>query len=355
MARSSLASTGSLLDDAAWAAVAARDGTARGRFVIGVITTGIYCAPGCPARLPRRENLRQFATADDAEAAGFRACRRCAPRAAPEDTVRAAVVRAVAEAIAAAEETPSLADLAARTGYSPFHLLRLFKAETGLTPRAYAEALRAERLREGLARGEGVAAAAFGAGYGTLRGAYAATGGITPGRARRGGAGETIRTAFAETAFGPLLVGATARGVCFLGFAEPRAALSADLRRRFPRALVVEDDAALAGHLAAVLAYLKAPRAGLSLPLDLAGTAFQKRVWDALLAIPAGARTTYGALAESLGVPSAVRAVAGACARNPVALAVPCHRVIGKDGTLTGYRWGVARKRALLAAEAGRE
>lgn len=355
MPRSSLARTGSLLDDAAWTTIVARDGAARGRFVIGVITTGIYCAPGCPARLPRRENLRRFATADEAEAAGFRACRRCTPRAAPEETTRAAVVRAVAEAIAAAEETPSLAALAALTGYSQFHLLRLFKAETGLTPRAYAEALRAERLRNGLARGEDVAAAAFGAGYGTLRGAYAATGGMTPGRARRGGLGETIRTAFAETRFGPLLVGATARGVCFLGFAEPRAALSADLRRRFPRGLVVEDDAALAGHLAAVLAYLEAPRAGLSLPLDLAGTAFQKRVWDALLAIPAGRRTTYGDLAASLGEPAAVRAVAGACARNPVALAVPCHRVIGKDGALTGYRWGVARKRALLDAEAGGE
>ncbi|MCU0984716.1 MAG: methylated-DNA--[protein]-cysteine S-methyltransferase [Acetobacteraceae bacterium] len=353
MPRSSLARTGAPLDDAAWTAVAARDAAARGRFVVGVVTTGIYCAPGCPARLPRRENLRLFRTADDAERAGFRACRRCTPRAGAEETTRAAVVRAVAAAIAAAEETPSLAALAAHAGYSPFHLLRLFKAETGLTPRAYAEALRAERLREGLARGEDVAAAAFGAGYGNLRSAYAATGGMTPGRARRGGAGETIRTAFAETRFGPLLVGATARGVCFLGFAEPREALAADLRRRFPRALIVEDDAALAGHLAAVLAYLAAPRAGLSLPLDLQGTAFQKRVWDALQAIPVGERTTYGALAATLGVPEAVRAVAGACARNPVSLAVPCHRVVGRDGTLTGYRWGLARKRALLAAEAG--
>jgi AraC family transcriptional regulator of adaptative response/methylated-DNA-[protein]-cysteine methyltransferase len=355
MPRAALARTGLSLDDAAWAAVAARDRSARGRFVIGVVTTGIFCAPGCPARLPRRENLRLFATPAEAEAAGFRACRRCSPSLGVEDTVRAAVVRAVAEAIAAADEVPPLAALAGHAGYSPFHLLRLFKAETGLTPRAYAEALRARRFREELARGEDVAAAAFGAGYGSLRGAYAATGGMTPGRARRGGAGETIRTAFAETRFGPLLVGATARGVCFLGFAEPRAALAGDLRRRFPRALVVEDDAALAGHLAAVLAYLAAPRGGLSLPLDLAGTAFQKRVWDALRAIPAGERTTYGALAASLGAPEAVRAVAGACARNPVALAVPCHRVIGKDGSLAGYRWGVARKRALLAAEAGGE
>lgn len=353
MPRAALSRTGLSLDDPAWAAVAARDASARGRFVIGVVTTGIFCAPRCPARLPRRENLRLFPDADAAERAGFRACRRCAPRAAPEATLRAAVVRAVAEAIAGSDTVPTLAELSARTGYSPFHLLRLFKAETGVTPRAYAAALRARKLREGLARGEDVAAAAFGAGYGSLRGAYAATGGITPGRARRGGGGETIRTAFAETRFGPLLVGATVRGVCFLGFAEPRESLAADLRRRFPRALIVEDDAALAGHLAAVLGYLGDPRAGLVLPLDLQGTAFQKRVWDALQAIPPGQRRTYGALAAALGRPEAVRAVAAACARNPVSLAVPCHRVIGKDGGLTGYRWGLARKRALLEAEAG--
>jgi AraC family transcriptional regulator of adaptative response/methylated-DNA-[protein]-cysteine methyltransferase len=352
MPRAALARTGSLLDDEAWSAFAARDGSRRGRFVAGVITTGIYCAPGCPARLPRRENLRFFATPGEAEAAGFRACLRCAPRAAPEATAAAALVRAVAEAIDAAEETPTLADLAVRTGYSPFHLLRLFKGATGLTPRAYAAAVKGRRLAEGLSRGEGVAAAAFGAGFGSLRAAYAATGGISPGSARRGGEGETIRTAFAETRFGPLLVGATDRGVAFLGFAEPHAALEADLRRRFPRAAIIADDAALAAHLAAVLRYLEAPRRGLALPLDLKGTAFQKRVWDALRAIPAGQRRTYSEVAESLGTPDAVRAVATACARNPVSLAVPCHRVIGKDGGLHGYRWGLAQKRALLDAEA---
>lgn len=352
MPRAALARTGSLLDDQAWEAFATRDGGLRGRFVAGVITTGIYCAPGCPARLPRRENFRFFATPEDAEAAGFRACLRCAPRAAPAATAAAAVVRAVAEAIAAAEETPTLADLAIRTGYSPFHLLRLFKGATGLTPRAYAAAVKGKRLAEGLSRGEDVAAAAFGAGFGSLRGAYAATGGISPGSARRGGAGEAIRTAFAETRFGPLLVGATDRGVCFIGFAEPRVALEADLRRRFPAATVTADDAALSLHLAAVLRYLEAPRRGLALPLDLQGTAFQKRVWDALRAIPPGERRTYSEVAESLGKPDAVRAVATACARNPVSLAVPCHRVVGKDGGLHGYRWGLAQKRALLDAEA---
>ncbi len=351
MPRAALARTGSALDDAAWRAIAGRDHASRGRFVIGVITTGIYCAPGCPARLPRRENLRRFVTPDEAEAAGFRACRRCAPRAKADATAQAAVARAVAEAIEAAETTPTLGELAALTGYSPFHLLRLFKAQTGLTPRAYAEGVRARRLADGLARGEGVAYAAFGAGYGSLRGAYAATGGITPGRARRGGQGETIRTAFAGTRFGPLLVGATARGVCFLGFAEPEEALLADLRRRFPAAEIVEDDVALADHVGAVLAYLETPRAGLALPLDLQGTAFQKRVWDALRTIPAGETRTYSEVAAGLGKPDAVRAVATACARNPTSLVVPCHRVIGKDGGLHGYRWGLERKRALLAAE----
>jgi AraC family transcriptional regulator of adaptative response/methylated-DNA-[protein]-cysteine methyltransferase len=352
MPRAALARTGSLLDDEAWEAFAARDGAQRGRFVAGVVTTGIYCAPGCPARLPRRENFRFFATPAEAEAAGFRACLRCAPKAPPEAMAAAAVVRAVADAIATAEETPTLADLAALTGYSPFHLLRLFKGATGLTPRAYAAAVKRGRLAEGLSRGEGVAAAAFGAGFGSVSGAYAAMGGISPGSARRGGAGEIIRTAVADTRFGPLLVGATDRGVAFIGFAEPRAALEADLRRRFPGATIVADDAALAGHLAAVLAYLAAPRRGLALPLDLQGTAFQKRVWDALRTIPPGERRTYSEVAASLGAPDAVRAVATACARNPVSLAVPCHRVIGKDGGLHGYRWGLPQKRALLEAEA---
>lgn len=354
MPRAALARTGSTIDDAAWHAVATRDEAARGRFVIGVVTTGIYCAPGCPARLPRRANVRLFATAEAAEAAGFRACRRCDPRVPVTSTVRAAVIRAVAEAIEASDEALPLEALAARAGYSPFHLLRLFKAATGVTPRAYAAAVRARRLAEGLARGEHVAASAFGAGYGSLRAAHAASGGMTPGRARRGGAGETIRTAFAATRLGQLLVGATARGVCFLGVGESREALLEDLHGRFPRAKVIADDAALSGHVAEVLSYLATPRSGLSLPLDLAGTAFQKRVWDALQSIPPGERRSYAELAAALGAPRAVRAVAAACARNPVALAVPCHRVVGSDGSLAGYRWGLDRKRILLAEQAER-
>lgn len=353
MPRAALKRTGLRLDDAEWTAVATRDPAARGRFVIGVVTTGIYCAPGCPARLPGRANIRRFDDWRAAEAAGSRACLRCRPRADAAELTAAAVVRDAALAIEAAETPPTLEALAARAGYSPFHFLRLFKAQTGLTPRGYADAVRARRLAEAVAQGTGVAEAAFAAGYGSLRGAYAAAGGITPGRARRGGAGETITAAFAESPFGPLLVGATARGVCFIGFAEPREALMAELGRRFPHATIVTDDAALAGHVAAVLAFIERPRAGLALPLDLQGTAFQKRVWDALRRIPPGETRTYSDVAAALGRPDAVRAVATACARNPVSLAVPCHRVVGKDGGLHGYRWGLPRKQALLEAEAG--
>jgi AraC family transcriptional regulator of adaptative response/methylated-DNA-[protein]-cysteine methyltransferase len=353
MPRAALKRTGTPPDEAEWTAIATRDPAARGRFVIGVVTTGIYCAPGCPARLPGRGNVRRFADWRAAEAAGFRACLRCRPRVEAAELIAAAVVRDAAAAIEAAETPPTLEALAARAGYSPFHVLRLFKAQTGLTPRGYADAVRARRLADAVAEGAGVAEAAFAAGYGSLRGAYAAAGGITPGRARRGGAGETITAAFAECPFGPLLVGATARGVCFLGFAEPREALLADLRRRYPNATIIADDAALADHVAAVLAFIERPRGGLALPLDLQGTAFQKRVWDALRRIPPGETRSYSEIAAALGRPAAVRAVAAACACNPVALAVPCHRVVGKDGGLHGYRWGLPRKRALLAAEAG--
>ncbi|WP_439577709.1 methylated-DNA--[protein]-cysteine S-methyltransferase [Elioraea sp.] len=352
MPRAALKRTGTALDDADWRAVTARDPSARGRFVIGVVTTGIYCAPGCPARLPSRGNIRRFADWRAAEAAGFRACLRCLPKADAAELTAVAVVRDAVAAIEAAETRPTLEALAQRAGYSPFHFLRLFKAQTGLTPRGYAEAVSARRLAEAVAEGAGVAEAAFAAGYGSLRGAYAAAGGITPGRARRGGTGETITAAFAESPFGPLLVGATGRGVCFLGFAEPREALMAALRRRYSNATIVADDAALADHLAAVLAFIERPRAGLALPLDLQGTAFQKRVWDALRRIPPGETRSYSDVAAALGRPDAVRAVATACARNPVSLAVPCHRVVGKDGGLHGYRWGLPRKQALLEAEA---
>ncbi len=322
-------------------------------FLYGVTTMGVYCRPGCPARRPLRQNVRFFGTSSEAEAAGFRACKRCDPKGERERLVQE-VVRDACACIEAAEEIPSLERLAARSGYSRFHFLRLFRAHTGLTPRSYAEGVRARRLHAALAAGERVADAVAAAGFGSESRVYERTGmllGMTPGTARRGGAGEVIRTAFADCPFGRLLVGATQHGLCFLGFAEPDPALEGDLRRRFPRAQLVRDDPGLAETVRAVLRFIEEPREALALPLDLRGTAFQLRVWHALCRIPPGETRSYADLAAMIGNPRAIRAVARSCASNPVSLAVPCHRVVGSDGDLTGYRWGVPRKRALLERE----
>jgi AraC family transcriptional regulator of adaptative response/methylated-DNA-[protein]-cysteine methyltransferase len=340
----------STLDDARWDLVSRRQPA---DFLYAVTTMGIYCRPGCPSPRPKRENVAFFAGCAEAEAAGFRACKRCDPKG-----ERAAIARAVVQDacafMEAAEGIVSLDALARRAGYSRFHFLRMFRDHTGLTPRSYAEGVRARRLQAALVAGDRVADAVVGAGYGSESRVYEDTGkllGMTPGALRRGGAGETIRTALADCRFGRLLVGATETGVCFVGFAEPDDALLGDLRRRFPRARVIADDAALTLYLQAIVTYMEEPSAGLALPLDLRGTAFQLRVWEALRSIPVGETRSYGEVARMIGRPEAVRAVARSCAVNPVSLAVPCHRVVGSDGALTGYRWGVARKRALLAAE----
>ena len=341
----------STIDDARWDVVCRRQPA---DFIYAVTTMGVYCRPGCPSPRPKRANVRFFRDVAAAEVAGFRACRRCDPRGERAALARAVVADACAE-IERAEAAPSLDTLAARAGYSKFHFLRMFRDHTGLTPRRYAEGARARRLRASLAEGTRVADAVAESGFGSESRVYEDTGkllGMTPGAARRGGAGETIRTAFADCPFGRLLVGATPRGVCFIGFAEPDAALLGDLRRRFPRAAIVVDDGALAATVRAVLGFLDEPAAGLALPLDLRGTAFQVRVWEALRRIPPGETRRYAELAAMIGAPRAVRAVARSCAVNPVSLAVPCHRVIGSNGDLTGYRWGVPRKAALLAREA---
>jgi AraC family transcriptional regulator of adaptative response/methylated-DNA-[protein]-cysteine methyltransferase len=325
-----------------------------GDFLYAVTTMGIYCCPGCPSPRPLRKNVRFFRNIKEAESAGFRACKRCDPKG-ERARLAEAVVQDACASIEAAEEIPSLDTLAARSGYSRFHFLRMFRDHTGLTPRSYAEGVRARRLHKALAGGARVADAVAESGYGSESRVYEKTGellGMTPGAVRRGGEGEIIRTAFADCPFGRLLVGATDKGVCFIGFAEPDEALLGDLRRRFPRARIVADDTALAGAVRGVLGYLEEPKQGLDLPLDLRGTAFQQRVWLALCRIPPGETRSYGEVARMIGNPAAVRAVARSCATNPVALAVPCHRVIGSDGSLTGYRWGVPRKRALLEKEA---
>jgi AraC family transcriptional regulator of adaptative response/methylated-DNA-[protein]-cysteine methyltransferase len=337
-------------DETLWQTVLARQ---PGGFLYAVTTMGVYCRPDCPSPRPLRKNTRFFDAPAAAEAAGFRACKRCDPKGERERLAQA-VVKDACGFIEGAETMPSLDTLAARSGYSKFHFLRMFRDHTGVTPRSYAEGVRARRLQASLADGTRVADAVADAGYGSESRVYEQTGrllGMTPGAARRGGAGEVIRTAFADCPFGRLLIGATGTGVCFLGFAEPDDALMGDLRRRFPKAEVVADDAGLAATLRSVLAFLAEPKQALDLPLDLRGTAFQQRVWRTLCAIPAGETRTYGELARMMEAPKAIRAVARSCAANPVSLAVPCHRIVGQDGDLTGYRWGIPRKQALLAAE----
>jgi AraC family transcriptional regulator of adaptative response/methylated-DNA-[protein]-cysteine methyltransferase len=322
-------------------------------FLYAVTTMGVYCRPVCPSPRPLRKNVRFFRSPPEAEAAGFRACKRCDPKG-ERARIAQEVVRDASAFIEASEEIPSLDTLANRSGYSRFHFLRMFRDHTGLTPRSYAAGVRARRLHTALASGNRVIDAVAEAGFGSESRVYEKTGsllGMTPGAARRGGQGECIRTASADCPFGRLLVGATDKGVCFIGFAEPDAALMADLRRRFPNATVTADDPALAGTVQTVLDFLREPKQALDLPLDLRGTAFQQRVWRTLCSIPAGETRSYAQLAEMAGNPKAIRAVARSCATNPVALAVPCHRVVGSDGGLTGYRWGVSQKQVLLKQE----
>ncbi|HYE00106.1 MAG TPA: bifunctional DNA-binding transcriptional regulator/O6-methylguanine-DNA methyltransferase Ada [Alphaproteobacteria bacterium] len=341
-------------EDERWAAIQARDSRADGAFVFAVVTTGIYCRPSCPARHAKRTNIRFYPDCAAAEAAGFRACKRCTPDGEALAQRHAAAVRRACDLIEASEAPPRLAALAEAAGLSPFHFHRVFKHATGVTPADYAAARRVERLKAELAEGQPVAQAIYGAGYGSGSRVYESAGamlGMTPARYARGGQGEAIRWAVAPSPLGPLLVAATARGVCAIEFGEDAEALRARLAKRFPKAEIGPDDGALAPWIAAVAAYLDRPSGGLDLPLDIAGTAFQRRVWRALQDIPIGQTLSYAEVAARLGQPKAVRAVARACASNAVALAIPCHRVVGKDGTLTGYRWGVERKRALLEGE----
>ncbi len=343
------------LDDERWLAVAGRDAGADGRFVYAVRGTGIYCRPSCPARRPRRENTAFFDTAAEAARAGFRPCKRCRPdeAASPLDS-RAALMREACRAIEDSDEPPSLAELAGKAGLTRFHFQRLFKGVTGVTPKEYAQACRRRRLQESLGSGEGVSAAIHGAGFGSASRVYERSGellGMSPAAFRRGAPGETIRHALAETSLGWLLVAATNKGLCAIELGDDPQTLREGLQRRFPKARHVPADAELDGWLRQVVAALDHPADFPPLPLDIRGTAFQQRVWKALRDIPAGSTVSYAELAARLGRPGAARAVALACAGNALAVAVPCHRVVGGDGSLRGYRWGLARKKALLDRE----
>lgn len=341
-------------DDPRWAAVLARDAGADGRFVYAVRSTGVYCRPSCAARTPRPENVSFHASPAAAEAAGFRPCRRCRPDLPPLAERQASLVADLCRRIEVAEAVPSLAELAAAAGLSASHLQRVFKAATGVTVRAYAAALRAGRLRQSLGTADSVTAALYGAGYGSSSRFYSEASqrlGMTPRRYRQGGTGLRLRFAVGACSLGALLVAASDRGLCAIALGDEPEPLLQELQDRFPRAELVGGDADFETWMAQVVGFVEAPATGLDLPLDLQGTLFQLRVWQALQAIPAGSTVTYAQLSERLGLPRAVRAVAGACAANPVAVAIPCHRVVRTDGGLAGYRWGIERKRALLDRE----
>lgn len=337
-----------------WGAVVRRDASADGTFFYGVRTTGVYCRPACASRLPKRENVAFFATTDDAEAAGFRACKRCRPTQASAVSHHVAAVEKACRIIRMSETLPTLSELADAVGVSRFHFHRVFKQITGATPRDFAKTHRLGRFAEHLDAGEGVTAAIYAAGYGSSSRAYEAAPaglGMTPGARRKGGQGETIRHVTLETSIGWVLVAATERGICSTELGDDPESLLGELKHRFPAATLRADDGELRRWAEQIVRFIAAPGQTLDLPLDIRGTAFQARVWRALQRIPLGQTASYAELAAALGQPTAVRAVARACASNQLALLVPCHRVIRDDGDISGYRWGVERKRALLARE----
>jgi len=346
--------TAQILNDAArWNAVLGRDRGADGLFVYAVSSTGVYCRPSCPSRRPRRDRVAFFDTTDTARQAGFRACRRCHPDARADDPWTEKIRRACVY-LENVSGHPSLATLAARLGGSPYHLQRNFKRLVGVTPREYAEACRLKTVKRGLRRGGDVTGAMLDAGYGSSSRFYERAVpklGMAPSVYKRGGAGMTIRYSVVDSPLGKLLVAATARGVCAVAMGTSDADLARELAREYPAASVAKDAGSLARWSRDIVAHLEGREPRLDLPLDVRATAFQWQVWQALAAIPYGETRTYGDIAATIGRPRAVRAVARACATNPVALAIPCHRVVPATGGTGGYRWGAERKKALLGRE----
>lgn len=341
-------------DDARWAAVVRRDRAADGHFYYSVRTTGVYCRPSCASRRARRENVAFHATRAAAEQAGFRPCRRCRPDQPSLDERYAIRIARACRLIEKSESAPSLSALARAAGLSPYHFHRVFKAVTGLTPKAYAGAHRAERTRSTLASARSVTDAIYDAGFNSNAPFYARSDallGMKPREFRAGGANAVIRFAVAQSSLGAVLVAATDKGVCSILLGDDPEALLRDLQDRFDRAELIGGDEQFERLVAKVVAFVEAPSVGLDLPLDIRGTAFQQRVWQALRKVPAGSTVSYATMAKRIGAPKAVRAVAQACAANPIAVAIPCHRVVRTDGELSGYRWGIERKRALLDRE----
>jgi AraC family transcriptional regulator, regulatory protein of adaptative response / methylated-DNA-[protein]-cysteine methyltransferase len=341
-------------DEERWRAVVRKDRNADGKFFYSVKTTGVYCRPSCFARPARRENVTFHKSPEDAERAGFRACKRCKPKGPASAEKHAAMVAAACSAIETAEESPDLDALASSAGMSRFHFHRIFKSVTGLTPKAFAAAHRSERMRKELPRRHTITEAIYEAGFNSNGRFYASSSemlGMKPKNYRGGGAGATIRFAIGQCSLGSILVGASEKGVCAIMMGDDPDALARDLQDRFPKADLIGADRDFERLVAKVVGFIEAPKVGLDLPLDLRGTIFQRRVWKALREIPIGSTASYSKIADRIGSPRAIRAVAQACASNAIAVAIPCHRVVRSDGSLSGYRWGVERKRALLKRE----
>ena len=341
-------------DDLRWKAVVARDSTRDGEFVFAVASTGVYCRPSCPARRPRRENVTFYSHPEQAEKAGFRACLRCRPRSFSGNQ-QADLAKEICRYIELHLDEPiTLERLGKAFRQSPFHLQRRFKATLGITPREYADSCRIRLLKRNLQAGDNVTRAMYDAGYGSSSRLYEKTAaqlGMTPDKYRRGAIAASIRYACADSPLGRMLIAATDRGVCAIQFARSDGELLEGLKREFPFAVRKPDEGGLKAWVAALLSKMTGRELNSALPLDIRATAFQRRVWTYLESIPFGVTRSYGQVAKAIGQPSASRAVARACATNPVAVAIPCHRVVRENGNISGYRWGVERKRALLEME----
>jgi AraC family transcriptional regulator of adaptative response/methylated-DNA-[protein]-cysteine methyltransferase len=344
-------------NDPRWARIVARDRTADGHLWYSVVTTGVYCRPSCPSRSANPKNVQLHDTVEEARATGFRPCKRCHPDGLSVDAENAAIVARACRLIEQSEEEPSLTDLAAAVGRSPGYFHRRFKAVTGLTPKDYAAARRAAKVREGLESGNSVTEAIYDAGFNSSGRFYEKSTcmlGMTPSQYRAGGVNEEIRFAVGETSLGAILVASSKKGIASILLGDDPDELVRELQDRFPKARLIGADGSYEALVARVVGFIEAPGLGLDLPLDVRGTAFQQRVWQALQKIPTGQTVSYTEIAQRIGAPNAVRAVAGACAANHLAVAIPCHRVVRNDGSLSGYAWGVERKQALLTREAAR-
>jgi AraC family transcriptional regulator, regulatory protein of adaptative response / methylated-DNA-[protein]-cysteine methyltransferase len=349
------AAVSSIGDDPRWARVAARDHAADGQFWFSVVTTGVYCRPSCPSRTANPRNVRFHDTLEAAKATGFRACKRCNPDGLSVEAENVAIVAKVCRLIEQSLEEPSLTDLANAVELSPSYFHRLFKGVTGVTPKNYAAAHRAARVREGLEKCHTVTKAIYDAGFNSSGRFYEKVAdmlGMTPSQYRSGGVNEEIRFAVGESSLGAILVASSKKGVVSIFIGDDPDELIRRLQDKFPKAQLIGGDSKYESLVARVVGFVEAPSLGLDLPLDVRGTAFQQRVWQTLRDIPTGQTVSYSEIARKIGTPKAVRAVAGACAANNIALAIPCHRVVRNDGSISGYAWGIERKRALIEREA---